>query len=326
MVKKKGLLGELNSSLVAKEANDRLKDIPLSDLIEDPDNKNIYGDYDIDGLAQSMRENGFKGAVTAYPYEGKYRIQSGHRTVAAAREISMEKIPVLIVETPKTEIERRKNLVLANLHGREYTPMRIARQAQYLWDTYEQENFEQQGTRKKTRGVSTAKKVAADLEVSEKQVFRYRNLLKLTEDLQELVESGAVSWAAMAEAAKLTNEEMACLNDIITNHISKSGKESVTHNWLVAQIKSLADKMSDETEKKDESRETKGEEILTDGKGGKKRGRKVDSERTIKKSFDLLNIAFGENSNYNKNSAVLKSKLIEMREYIDNQIKELDKL
>ena len=103
---------------------------------EDRDNKEIYGEYETDGLAESIEENGYQGSpIIVYPEKGRYTVQSGHRTLEAAKKAGRTYVPVLVTDAPQNDIERRKKLILSNLHGRRYTPLRMARQAQYLFDT-----------------------------------------------------------------------------------------------------------------------------------------------------------------------------------------------
>ena len=119
-------------------AEKRIMSVDMID--EDRDNREIYGEYETDGLAESIEENGYQGSpIIVYPEKERYTIQSGHRTLEAAKKAGRTHVPVLVIEAPRNEIERRKRLILSNLHGRRYTPMRMARQAQYLFDTYKME-------------------------------------------------------------------------------------------------------------------------------------------------------------------------------------------
>lgn len=175
-----------------KGASRPVTEIPIDDLLEDPDNHKIYGNYDTDGLSESIQDNGFKGVILAYPIPdmpGKYRIESGHRSLDAAKKAGFNKVPVLITDTPKDDIERRKRLLLANLHGRVYTPLKMAEQAEYLFQTYQMEAEKRKTEGKEPLGdLNTL--VAKDLEVSRVLVLKYRQLHTLAPDLKNLVEEG----------------------------------------------------------------------------------------------------------------------------------------
>ena len=86
---------------------------------EDRDNKEIYGEYETDGLAESIEENGYQGSpIIVYPEKGRYTVQSGHRTLEAAKKAGRTYVPVLVTDAPQNDIERRKKLILSNLHGK----------------------------------------------------------------------------------------------------------------------------------------------------------------------------------------------------------------
>ena len=110
-------------------------------LVDDPDNITIYGsEYEIDNLAEVMKEYGFQGVILAYPIEGgKYRIESGHRRRLAARKAGIETIPVLETVPPKTEYERKRRLFGANLLERDKNPIITARVADNLYYTFRDE-------------------------------------------------------------------------------------------------------------------------------------------------------------------------------------------
>ena len=66
-------------------AEKRIMSVDMID--EDRDNREIYGEYETDGLAESIEENGYQGSpIIVYPEKERYTIQSGHRTLEAAKK------------------------------------------------------------------------------------------------------------------------------------------------------------------------------------------------------------------------------------------------
>lgn len=179
-----------------------MKILPISEIVEDPDNKKIYGnDYDTAGFAEVIKNHGFKGAILVYPYKGKYMVQSGHRTLEASKLAGMESIPVIQTSPPANDAERLRTLISLNLSNRVKTPMMIAREIQTMYDTYKEEREKNSDGKRQTGMIRDI--VAKDFSISSAQVERYRKLLRLNQKLQTLVEEERVPWSALAEAAVL---------------------------------------------------------------------------------------------------------------------------
>lgn len=290
-------------------------DIPIEDLIEDPDNHKIYGNYDTDGLADSIKENGFKGVIFAYPskeFYGKYQIESGHRSLEAAKKAGLSKVPVMITDRPKDNIERRKRLVLANLHNRVYTPIMMAEQAGYLYETYRMES-----DRLRTEGKKLPEEIntliAKDLEVSRALVLKYRQLLMVCQELKDMADSGEYGWSAIAEAATLPESEQKRLAELIKNKSEKDGISSCTRKWIEEEIKKLRLGLREANIDKDNK---------TTSSIPKRR---VDSMKYIDKTSSYLEKAFGEGS-YIKPESVeeARRKLEQIKDMVEKKLLELN--
>jgi len=294
-------------------------DIPVEDLIEDPDNRKIYGNYKTDGLTESIEKNGFKGVIFAYPCKevpGKYRIESGHRSLDAAKKAGKEKVPVLITDPPRNEVERRRRLVLANLHGRVFTPLMSAQQAEYLFRTYQME----QEKKKKDASLGLPETddaedmgdlnglVAKDLEVSRPLVLKYRQLYSLQPCLKEL--SDRFSWSALAEAASLSEKKQGMLAGIIQKKAEADGDGSCTRPFIQGEIRKLrtlpdgAETVSEENKEKKEKR--------------------VDAIRYIRKTSEYLEKAFSADSFLKEKSVPeAREELEKMRDLIEKKLEEI---
>lgn len=209
------------------------------ELIPDPENKEVYTKNEVEGLAESMREDGFFGIILAYPYEGKYKIESGHRRTEAAIKAGLKSVLVMVTKPPKDDIDRRKRLMRANLHNRaDYYPMVRARAADYLFTTYEEEN-KQLAAEGKQVNLTPVEKAARALEISTSNVSRYRKLLKLSEKLQNLLDEYTdLPWTSFLEATELTEEQGNILYKRILSQIKLHGDSAadVTANFVRQQI------------------------------------------------------------------------------------------
>ena len=167
-------------------------------LDDDPFNQEIYGgELEVNLLAESMKTYGFLGIIIAYPHGSKYRIESGHRRRNAARIAEISKYPVLITEPPKTEHKRENNL----LEEGEITALNEL--------------------------------VAIDMEIDIKSVEKYKMLLKLIPELQEMADSGDYSWSALTTAATLDEQQQKKLEAMIREKTEAEGAANVTRTWIV---------------------------------------------------------------------------------------------
>ncbi len=135
----KEITDETNVNELPDEVKEKIRYLEDNMLEDDPYNLEIYGESEVEMLSRSMKDYGFQGIILAYPHEGKYRIESGHRRREAGRLAGIDKYPVLVTEAPKEEWERRMRLFLGNLHGRKEKPMILARLAQGLFEAHEME-------------------------------------------------------------------------------------------------------------------------------------------------------------------------------------------
>ena len=307
------------------------KQILSVDMIdEDRDNREIYGEYETDGLAKSIEENGYQGSpIIVYPENGHYTIQSGHRTLEAAKKAGRTHVPVLVVDAPGNEIERRRRLILSNLHGRRYTPLRMARQAQYLFDTYKMEQKLVRDEGREQEG-KLLEKVAADLEISTSQVTKYRQLLQLNGRLQQMADSGMVSWSALAKASQLTAAQQNALASKITGRIKLGGMESVTRSWLENEINECKYYILDDDEKKyeyDPYDMTFLSEELIEKLGGTeagKRKRRSNSAVTVRRCLEMMEKGLAPDAILKEeDKESVREGLLRMRAIIDERLRNM---
>ena len=211
--------------------------LPVENIIPDPWNMEIYTMDDVFELAERISEKGFFGEIVVYPVgENKYRIESGHRRYEAVCMCGIKEIPVTISKPPATEIERRERLIRWNLHNRKLTPMTLARSMQFQYDTYEMQNEELKKTGKKTEPILP--KLAKDFDCSESSIKKYRMLINLIPELQELADSGDYSWSVIGKAAVLSEQQQKMLYMRIKGKTRLMGPAAATSAWIENERKS----------------------------------------------------------------------------------------
>lgn len=211
-------------------------------LVDDPSNISLYGEYEVEELSEIMKNRGFQGVILAYPAgDGKYMIEAGHRRRYAAKKAGFSTYPVLVTQTPETEFERVLRLTGANLHNRpELKPMQMANLAQTLYQAHKEELSykREKGLLREDEITSLNELVALDLEMTVKNVEKYRRLLNLIPELQEIVDKPEYPWSYIAEASNLPVEKQKLLEKAILER-ERGGKKKGPTTWIKTLIKKL---------------------------------------------------------------------------------------
>lgn len=211
-------------------------------LVDDPSNISLYGEYEVEELSEIMKNRGFQGVILAYPVgDGKYMIEAGHRRRYAAKKAGFSTYPVLVTQTPETEFERVLRLTGANLHNRpELKPMQMANLAQTLYQAHKEELSykREKGLLREGEITSLNELVALDLEMTVKNVEKYRRLLNLIPELQEIVDKPEYPWSYIAEASNLPVEKQKMLEKAILER-ERGGKKNGPTTWIKTLIKKL---------------------------------------------------------------------------------------
>lgn len=178
--------------------------VDIESLVDNPDNEYLFGmkEEDIEHTARGIKDNGFMGAINVYKMEsGQYEIYSGHIRRYAAESVGMKKIPCLIEPMPDKETTKRRQLLGANLYGRNRItstdPILVARQLEYHKRTLEMEDF---------KG-DMREQLALEFGISGSQVYKYMCLLDLTQDLQDIVSTGTVGYSSIYSTKTLSEEK-----------------------------------------------------------------------------------------------------------------------
>jgi len=131
----------------------------------------------LDNLAASIREHGvLQPLLVSEDGEGGYLILAGERRWRAARRAGLERLPAVIRE----QVDDARELEIAlveNLQRRDLTPLEEARAFQQL---------------RMTQGLSQSE-IASRVGLERSTITNSLRLLKLSEKIQDLIESGELS-------------------------------------------------------------------------------------------------------------------------------------
>lgn len=169
--------------------------LDTSSLREHPDNEYLFGMEGIERLAEGMKKVGFKGAIEVWNLkDGTFLIYSGARRNRANTLLGNTTIKAFVYPYPETETERRRELLGANIYGRNAVQrdnaIYTARQISYLRETIRMER--ENGT---YEGEKTREELAKEFGTSPSNIYKYESLLKLNSRAQEAVASGELQLA-----------------------------------------------------------------------------------------------------------------------------------
>jgi len=187
-------------------------DIPLSEIDPNPYNAQIFSMKDIESLAVGIEEEGFFGAVEVYRKDdGRYELSSGHRRYEAVKRLGHMTIPCIISEMPDDAARMRK-LISSNIRSRNLSPIEKARAIQAFEQTFSKKEAKEMG--------ETRRKIIADFFcMSESMVQKYKALLKLIPELQELMLDPNIPYSAFLNARNLPVREQKKLYNTLCEYI-----------------------------------------------------------------------------------------------------------
>lgn len=150
----------------------------------------------------SVEKDGFLEDIVVTPAgEGRWRIVSGHRRVAAARKLGKAAVPCKVRDYPDKLAELRA-LMGANLHRRNLSPFDMARQLETLREVLRQEGRLPENVKEQ------AELMADQCELSRATVERYLDLLNLDETLTAWAEAGSMTMTDAYELARKKNQHL----------------------------------------------------------------------------------------------------------------------
>lgn len=187
-----GSASAVNSELV--------RSLPVESLEDNPLNRfSMAEDEQFLSTMASVEKDGFLEDIIVTPAgEGRWRIVSGHRRVAAARKLGKASVPCKVREYPDRLSELRA-LMGANLHRRNLSPFDMARQLETLREVLRQEGRLPENVKEQ------AELMAEQTELSRATVERYLDLLNLDATLTAWAEEGKMTMTDAYELARKKN-------------------------------------------------------------------------------------------------------------------------
>lgn len=275
--------------IAERRVNDEPMMIDIDKLKEHPDNEFLFGMQGIEHMKRGIEKNGWKGAIEVWELkDGTFLIYSGHRRVRAAKELGWTKIRCFVYPYPEREETRRRELLGANLFGRNSInaedPIHTARQIAYHRKTIEME---------RENGIydgnsDTRAELASWFGTSDSQIYRYESLLNLEESLQDAVENKQLQFAQASSMASMSKDKQLKCFDAINELKRQRGTDNITRNdvqKIINHIKKFDEEEVDttenteiiekvftpaQTEKKEEvSEQIPGQNSITDWDNGK---------------------------------------------------------
>ena len=217
----------------AKEINTNVVvNLPLSEIDENPDNASVFNMDDIKFLAKNIKEEGFLGAIDVYKKsDGRYEIISGHRRYRAMTLLNKDSIPAIIHDELSCEKKRRK-LISSNMNVRNMNPMDIARMIEYHRETLLLERAD------KKKNEDILDQLATYFDMSRMNIVRYRKLISLIPELQNLVAEDKIGWTSIISCAEYDANEQKAICEKIKKYLQ-------THEKITAKtIENIVNKKS----------------------------------------------------------------------------------
>lgn len=180
--------------------------IRLDKIDENPDNNQVFNMDDIERLANTIKQDGFSGAIEVFlKDDGRYEISAGHRRCRAVKLLGWDTIPA-IVSQADDDIKKRKKLVKSNINNRNMRPLDWARAFEYHKNTLYMEDAKASGRvfvpgehYNSSKALALWDRMEEDFGYKRRFMQKYLKLLALIPELQEMVDKGSLP--AMATAA-----------------------------------------------------------------------------------------------------------------------------
>ena len=176
--------------------------------------RKAFAEEAIAALADSIRQYGMLQPILVRPYQGTYQIVAGERRWRAARMLGLDEVPVIIKEI--SDGEAMEIALIENLQRENLTPMEEANGYRQLMEQY---------------GM-TQEAVAKTVGRSRSAVANALRLLQLPEEIQMLLESGAIS-AGIAFHKKPIRQMVIKVNGSASQRLrKKAASERLYHRFI----------------------------------------------------------------------------------------------
>lgn len=149
--------------------------VDIKDIVPNPLNPRTNNSVKTDELQRVILEKGWEVPITCYLKDNKYVILSGHRRWDAAKKLSQKKIPVYLVEAPKTKEEEQERLGSVQGGKSDWSMYEWAKHTYDMWIYWEKCSFSALARKMNKSCAFVSIRV---------QVFRYYPHLEIEENLK----------------------------------------------------------------------------------------------------------------------------------------------
>ena len=178
--------------------------IKVEDLVPFKDHPYLVREgVELDDLTESVAEQGILSPLLVRPLEeaeGKYEIISGHRRYAAARKLSLKKVPCTV-----HFIDRDAATVMmvdSNCQRTELLPSEKAKAYKMKYDA-----LSHQGTSRQVGAKSrTSEEIAENADDSARQIQRYIRLTNLIPELMDMMDENKIAFSVGVELSFLSDQ------------------------------------------------------------------------------------------------------------------------
>lgn len=231
-----------------------IKDIPLDEIDFHPNERDIYNLSDIERLAESIKRNGFFGAIDIYQKsDGRYQISSGHRRYEAMKFLGRKTIPS-IISPMEDDITVNKKLILNNINDREITPLELSNAIIFYETQLLNSNFtgEIMPELSQVFGMSVTK------------ISQLKAINKLSEEIQAMANTENFPYEAFYDAATFSKENQKKLFDMITDYVKNYPEIGLTQMVVKQCINHVKEDIKREKEKKEREKILKDQSKLSE--------------------------------------------------------------
>jgi ParB family chromosome partitioning protein len=190
--------------------NPTVENIPLAELTPFRNHPfKVKDDAEMVQLTKSIADFGVLVPALARPTENGYELISGHRRMAACKELGLETMPVIIRDM--TDKEAIIAMVDSNLQREHILPSEKAFAYKMKYDAMKHQGTSRQlGTKSRTDEI-----IAEKSDDSARQIQRYIRLTNLIPDLLTMMDEGRIAFSVGVELSYLDNGLQYDLLDII---------------------------------------------------------------------------------------------------------------
>lgn len=232
--------GTLINSVTGEKADiteQKIYNISLDLIDENPENEKIFSMENIEDLAQAIKEDGFHGAIEVRLKDNeRFEILSGHRRYRAMQLLGNKSIPAIIIDS-KDDLKIATLLLRSNINNRDMTPLDYARAIQFYIDNI-QPHVKYEGRSRDN--------IAQYFHMSSSMIHRYMAITKVIPELQVMANSKEFPFSAFASAATLSEEQQKELYQKINEFMQANEGVSIKRDTIESMIRRIKSKTMDE--------------------------------------------------------------------------------